>query len=112
MSALENPFPFVDRTSQTRETVKKICTNFDICTLSYFYVGKFECPVAFVLSCVHGRLRARESYQSALPKILVFYLGFKCEDMAQFSVCHFLPVGALSKLEKCWEMLIMIFMFV
>ena len=106
MSALENRFPFVDRTSQTRDTVENIWTNFNSnilsynasllaknVTVAYFRYGRslivgesgwVRCAslVPFVHSYVHGR---------ALPTILTFCVGLKCEDMAQLCISQQCP---------------------
>ena len=51
---------------------------------------EFENPVVLVLSCVHDQLRPRE--MMCLTTILGICLGFKCEVMAEFSVCRLWPV--------------------
>ena len=50
MSALENRFLFVDRTSQTRDMEKNILTNFSVNTLSYLRVVVFV-EVAYFRHC-------------------------------------------------------------
>ena len=54
---------------------------------------EFENPVVLVHSRVRDRLRPREMI--GLTTILGICLGFKCEVMAEFSVCRLWPVWAL-----------------
>ena len=141
LTALRNRFPFLDRTSQRQDMEKNIWTDFNFNTLLFlcFVVGEQMLQIFVIVRrlvvgehwwvcCVWllelslkillywfihvSTIDYDQEKWSALTTILGICLGFKCEVMAEFSVCRLWLVRALFKVEKYREMLIIMWLFV